>query len=543
MKERILKAHTNIPSKNLANYIEQGIISFTELRNAGLSETKETEIKEILNSRELELWHECQESNKLEDYNYYLNLYPNGLHLEKALSAINRIDNALWEKASSSLSEEDLHEYSNSFPEGNHIDECNDYLNDLPWLQTCLRNTIPDYETYIQQFPGKHDREAQDAINSLNDKKDWNDACSMGNSNAYRTYLDNHPNGNHSNEAYQRIQANAGRDELINNLQNDPNFYTSEQIQEQINNNVASWDDIKDVFGEEKTNAIANFQTYSFLPHDKKAPDRLIEDSTEVYFWGTPYSGKTCALGAILSSLQKKGIFTPLDCASRNYMDHLTNIFVNDGIIILPSNTPEGSIQEMRMDITDKKKKSHYITFVDLAGELFRHVYYIRHGLPVDDEADESINTVSNYLKDRRNKKIHFFVVEYGAHSKEWDGLRMVNYLDNMIGYLQSEKILTKSTVGVYILVTKCDKINCDKDERPKEAYNYIRNYLPSFYNTLERTCEKSGIKDLKVMSFSIGDVFAQKLCKFESNDTDKIIEKLILNTHPRGGFTDFFRK
>ena len=148
-----------------------------------------------------------------------------------------------------------------------------------------------------------------------------------------------------------------------------------------------------------------------------------------------------------------------------------------------------------------------------------------------------------SYLKNRKNNKIHFFVVEYGAHEKKWDGLNMSNYLSCMIQYLKNEKVFTKSTVGVYVLVTKCDKMDCAKEDRPRLAHEYVKQEFAAFWNTLEMTCKNAAIKDLKTLAFSIGDVFAQQLCVYDGEDTNKVIDKLLTKTPKMGRFTDIFRQ
>lgn len=65
---------------------------------------------------------------------------------------------------------------------------------------------------------------------------------------------------------------------------------------------------------------------------------------------------------------------------------------------------------------------------------------------------------------------------------------------------------------------------------------------MPSFWTNLEDTCKKANVGDLKVLSFSVGDVFAKNLCKFDATDTTKVIEKLITKTNAEGGFWDWLR-
>ena len=461
--------------------------------------------------------------------------------MEQAQAKIDEFDDAKWNEAQSQLSSNTLNDYIGCFPNGKHVDECNGLLCDLPWLETKRKNTIEAYNQYMQQYPGKHDAEAQMAILSIQDDNTWNDACAANSSSAYRLYLSYFPEGKHKDEALMRVNSGAAGGQFLNALQYDQNAFTADEIQEKVGNGVATWDDIQNVMGSEKTYAIQNFQMPALLPN-AIAPDSLQGNTTEVYFWGTPGSGKTCALGTILSSATRAGIIEPLQCSGLHYMNLLSNIFIGNDCCTLPDSTNVTNIQEMVMKLTDEKRHQHKLTLIDLAGELFRSVYKVNNHLQVDDSNCQVLDKAMSYLKNRKNNKIHFFVVEYGAHEKKWEGLNMSNYLSCMIQYLKNEKVFTKSTVGVYVLVTKCDKMDCAKEDRPRLAHEYVKQEFAAFWNTLEMTCKNAAIKDLKTLAFSIGDVFAQQLCVYDGEDTNKVIDKLLTKT-PSIRFTDIFRQ
>ena len=545
-KEKILNACRNggnsIPNENLLNYINSEVVSFDELKNAGLSDEKAEYITQALESEETNLWNEATSNGTLDAYMAYIDSSKLRCHMEQAQAKIDEFDDAKWNEAQSQLSSNTLNDYIGCFPNGKHVDECNGLLCDLPWLETKRKNTIEAYNQYMQQYPGKHDAEAQMAILSIQDDNTWNDACAANSSSAYRLYLSYFPEGKHKDEALMRVNSGAAGEQFLNALQYDQNAFTAYEIQEKVGNGVVTWDDIQNVMGGEKTYAIQNFQMPALLPN-AIAPDSLQGNTTEVYFWGTPGSGKTCALGTILSSATRAGIIEPLQCCGLHYMNLLSNIFIGNDCCTLPDSTDVTNIQEMVMKLTDEKKHQHKLTLIDLAGELFRSVYKVNNHLQVDDSNCQVLDKAMSYLKNRKNNKIHFFVVEYGAHEKKWDGLNMSNYLSCMIQYLKNEKVFTKSTVGVYVLVTKCDKMDCAKEDRPRLAHEYVKQEFAAFWNTLEMTCKKAAIKDLKTLAFSIGDVFAQQLCVYDGEDTNKVIDKLLTKTPSICWFTDFFRQ
>jgi len=540
-QQRILKSCKGIPVNNLVNYIKKGVVSFSQLIDAGLPEDKAKGIRDAMAAEDEATWTNACNANTVEAYQGYLELYGEGNHALDAADKLLALDDEEWSYAERNISEKALKDYMAKFPSGFHISECRNLLSDLPWLRAKERNTLAAYQEYSMRFPGQHTAEINQLITNINDDKDWDNACAVGDSNAYKLYLNQHPNGKYSNDAYSRIQMSAGRDNFLEDLRMDPNSHDAYDIQQSVENNIASWYDISQIFGDEKTAAIKDFITPSPLPSGIP-PQALQGDSTEVYFWGTPSSGKTCALGSIISSVQAGGIFEPLQCSGYDYMTRLSNIFTNR-ICTFPDSTAVDNIQEMRLKLRDAKGKNHTLTLIDLAGELFRSAYFKQQNMFLAQQNADTLDTAISYLKNETNKKIHFFVVEYGAHNQEWEGLRMVNYLDNMIGFLKNEKIFRKSTVGVYVLVTKCDMIPCSTADRPQKAFEYVTQQLPSFWNTLKATCEKAGVGDLKVLSFSVGDVFAKNLCIFNRKDTDKVVDKLLVKTRAEGGMWDWLRK
>ena len=180
-KEKILNACRNggnsIPNENLLNYINSEVVSFDELKNAGLSDEKAEYITQALESEETNLWNEATSNNTLDAYMDYIDRSKLGRHIGVAQTKIDEFDDAKWNEAQSQLSSNTLNDYIGCSPNGKHVDECNGLLCDLPWLETKRKNTIEAYNQYMQQYPGKHDAEAQMAILSIQDDNTWNDAC------------------------------------------------------------------------------------------------------------------------------------------------------------------------------------------------------------------------------------------------------------------------------------------------------------------------------------------------------------------------------
>ena len=541
-QEKILKGVATIPSKNLVNHIIEGIVTKEQvaerLQELAKGE-KILEIENLLDAFDDEEWGKAVETNSPSSYTAYLDKFPNGRHSIECRSKLDELDEQLWLSLQNDISETTLVQYKNFFPKGRHIDECETLLGDLPWLEAKRLDTIIGYTDYMAQYPGKHDTDARQAIANIEDDNDWRNTLAAGNSEAYQAYLQKHPTGKHAQQAQNALNASAGRDKIINDLKENRNAYTPLELQREVGNLVITWEDLSEVFGKDELEAIKKYKLPTNLPYGDP-PQKLEEGPTEVYFWGTPSSGKTCALGAILSAANKYGIFTIYKTpgSGGRYRDLLSNIFDSKGICVFPEGTPDTSIQQMIFTIRDNKGKEHLITFVDLAGELFRSMYYkINDEQYFEDNFDsaqkQALDCTLSYLNDLTNKKIHFFIVAYGEERQRWRGedIFMVDFLKTTMKYLDDNRVLQKGTNGVYILVTKCDNMPCPPEQRAAYAEKYVKENMIAFYESVRNICEDAGVRDFKIIPFSVGDVFAQKLCKFKSDNTDNVLNILISKT------------
>ena len=88
--------------------------------------------------------------------------------------------------------------------------------------------------------------------------------------------------------------------------------------------------------------------------HQKKL-DKIHKQSTEIYFWGIPSSGKSCALGAILSVAASGKVAHSMDADTESqgygYMTKLINLFQNGEIGTLMEGTSVDSFYEMGFDL------------------------------------------------------------------------------------------------------------------------------------------------------------------------------------------------
>lgn len=513
-KEQIISRCNSLPDSTLVYYISQGHVRLDELRDLLRPDRYDTLYKIFFHEEE-DAWQRAVQSNNVGEYEKYLQDYPDGEHAEEAIDLIAAVRESEMQ-ASAGDGEETV-------------------VLDPDWYQAQRANTVQAYMQYKKRHPGMHQQEVDSALDTLRDNDDWARAIAENNIDAYKNYLELHPTGMYTAQAHEYIFQTEQAEAIVNDLMVDPNAHKAEDIRDLMMNNQLSFDSIATVLSPIKAQAIQAFYPPAPLIDPSKAvtfPPQLQQGSTEVYFWGTPSSGKTCALGALLSAAENRYSLDKQECESYDYMTKLANVFkINNGLCNLPPGTASDRIEEMVFRILDQKGKRHRMTLIDIAGEIFRSIYLARNNMFLSNENAKTLSQLMNYLEDNGNNKIHFFVVEYGAHDRMWEGLTMKNYLESCATYLQSGNIIRKNTNGVYIIVTKCDKMQCPPEEMPARALEYVQTHLDSFYKNMRETCLNAGIGDFKVISFTIGDVFAQQLAVYNDNCTDKVLDVLLRKT------------
>lgn len=282
--------------------------------------------------------------------------------------------------------------------------------------------------------------------------------------------------------------------------------------------------------------------------------DKIGNLSTEVYFWGIPASGKTCAIGALLSMAFKTDLdrlqqFKEGACQGRQYMSRLTEMFPYDpregvpaNVMPLPSGTPVKYTYEMFFELTDKKRNVYPITFIDMAGELVRCMYKKNKGEQLSTEEEAALQTVTNVLKDNRtaNQKLHFFVLEYGGEHRRYEGVSQTRYLLSAIDYLsnidagggQRFNVFESKTDAIYLLVTQVDKAGQDDDCLASHVRSYMNG--PQSYNSianqLQNICQTYHINGgrLAVLLFSLGEVCFKDYCRFNPRFTRNALQTLL---------------
>ena len=186
------------------------------------------------------------------------------------------------------------------------------------------------------------------------------------------------------------------------------------------------------------------------------------------------------------------------------------------------------------------------VSIIEVSGMVCNAIHMAMHNVELSDKEKSEIEQVKQYIESRKSVKIHFFATEYRysrKNSKDKDTPEAI--LTSLVDFWK-RKISFVNTIGAYVLVTKCDKIlnvgkicsdsllpTRDNNTTPRHAYEYVKEHLPSFWIHLKEVCNERHIRNVRTVSFSVGEVFAQDLCRFDGRDAEKVIN-LIVSTASR---------
>lgn len=152
-------------------------------------------------------------------------------------------------------------------------------------------------------------------------------------------------------------------------------------------------------------------------------------------------------------------------------------------------------------------------------------------GEQLRDDQQQALETLHNILFSNRsnNNKIHFFVVEYGAEKRLFNGLPQAEYLNSAAAHLNNMGLFDSNTDAIYVLISKVDNASY-KGSLDDHLLKYMtKNYL-GFYNNLLRICKEHNINNgrVNIIPFSIGEVCFKDYCLFDATSAAKVVDLFI---------------
>lgn len=514
-KDDLIDHPRTYSAKGLADYIKSGFVTMDELKEGGqLSSGLRKEVERLIENSEEEDWAEALKTNTSDSYQHYLDVYQEGQYRDEARSKKHELEQGAAdrqaEKDWSTVNLNDLEALSrfrDSHPNDPHLAECTSKIQVLE-QQAYLGTGVEQLVEKIHEI---------DADSSIMNKADTDISV---------------------------IQQTT-REDLLGALKKDPNLLYSSVIRKLLNQSVITIGDLSYIGINQKfINEL--FKVGSPIPSVNLRPLNAIDkECTEIYFWGIPSSGKTCALGGILSAAGNgkiaKTIYMNNGCQGYGYMNWLSNIFHADNVSHLPGSTGFTQTCEMGFDLVDQKGKTHPITLVDTAGELFSAMFW--HDADpskLTEQQQNHLQTVTDILDNNRstNRKIHFFVIEYGAEKRLYEGLPQETYLKAAVEYIKKTGILDRDTDAIYVILTKSDNAERDGLEDFDDIKAYINNNYASFYNGLVKLSEDDEINGghVDIIPFTLGEVCFRDFCLFDDQDSQEVVKTILERSYANEG-------
>lgn len=499
----------------LIEYIKSDIVTFDELceeTDGYFPASVRKAVEQKLAGSEDEDWDSTKDSRDIEALERYLSSYPNGLHRDEARSLIRQIQEAInrtesfntWDSVDKN-SIPSLRKYCDEYPDDIHVIEAKKIINKLR----------------KEEFIGFDIEALVRKIKNLQTNKDVIDLYSE----IYKTivgYLD---------------RGKIKHSDLLEMIKTDPNILRPSVIDMLLDNGYLDYDDF-DRLGIDNAfiRHLVSGASLQGFPIPKKM-DKINKLSTEIYFWGIPSSGKSCALGAVLSIAGNgrvaKSMSLDNDCQGYGYMTRLAALFKSDNsVVTLPERTSIYATYEMGFDLEDENDAVHPLTCIDFAGELLRCMYKSDAGEDMSEDEMESLDTLTRVLIDNRtkNRKIHFFVLEYGGDDRKYQGLTQNVYLGGALRYIERTGIFKDDTDAIYLMISKVDKANASRGQLSEILKEYITQIYGGFYNGLVKISKDCEINNgvVEIIPFSLGKVCFGDYCLFDEKPAANVVRKLL---------------
>lgn len=379
-KDNILDNLTEYSPRELAEYVDKGIVTWKDMRETGdLTPNLRKEIEEQIAQVENEVWERTLAKGTKVAFQSYLSSYPSGKYVDSARDRIAAL-----------LSED------------NKIQIEDDW-------GTLDKTDIEILRKFIRENPSNfHVTEARAKINELQREKRRGNGTRLVISAIRDGYNSNRPDLKIPEllDTYLKANRISSRDIAIV-IGDDNNIMEAEIVQSLCNEGIIEYDDLENISGIDAifVDKLIEFQSSDVpdLPPAKPL-EAIKKDYTEVYFWGIPSSGKTCALGAIMSAAKNgtnvKAMHPDGNCQGAAYMMQLADLFDPETVSVLPPRTDVQDTYEMRFTLVGEDGREHKLAFVDLSGELFTCMHLKASGLPFErQEQADAINTLDPQIR------------------------------------------------------------------------------------------------------------------------------------------------
>ena len=428
-----------------------------------------------------------------------------------------------------------------------------DFLKTHQDVETAIntKQTVSDIERLLQRTSlSVFDRNRlEQRLNQLKDEEELNVFNEAKTTKLLDEFINRYPSSSRIDEAHAKMnklrvtevdERNALIDGIIKNIHNANHKVIIEKYGEDVLRTVCekvelNYDDVKNIRTVELDNSGDKPENLSDIP----------ENNTDIFFWGLPSSGKSCAMASIFNTIRKE--YTMGDPEKGKifgapYRDSLSGIFNNDGIGYLPSSNAAFINDTHYMNFALKKRnseKSINVSFLEISGEIFKYFYTLTYdsNAPRPQDIEPTLDLLNSILESK-NPKIHFFFIDYQQESDQkgiiGSSETQSDYLNAAATYFnRNNDIFKYHTLSIHIVITKADLL--PGIDKKTEAEDFLNARFGGFVDNIKRLKKKNNISNPTVVfPFTIGDVYFNKLCRLNRQDPKKIVDKLLEEIKPK---------
>lgn len=432
-------------------------------------------------------------------------------------------------------------------------------IDELMWtvITTSSFIKIDKLLKYVETMPnGKHIDEARIAIEGYSK---WEYVKKTGDIIEMKQFIDNNPESPFFLEA-QNIFYDLKEKEL-ENMKKKPAVYSCDKLQAFFNAGVFDLDElIREGLMTERSWKTTKENWRNRLPKIDQRENPNIsapEGSTDIFFFGTPSTGKTCLLMGLAGANGSKYTLEVSGGGGGKYVSDLA-LYVKNGIT--PGSTFGNFVTVIKGEIIEQKTKGaiyHPVNFIEMSGEEFA----VRIADNDENEVSfENMGTGATRLLMNNNRKVFFIIVdptklmvefEYRPPVRDDNGNIMrdsegeiirgepktiiysqdiiINKLTSLFTLKENASIMERVD-AIHFIVTKADVLGDLKKERLEEAKKLLLDdYGASISQVKDYVWRSQRINrtteyKVKAFTFSLGRFYLDDIFELNQKDTIDLI-------------------
>ena len=349
---------------------------------------------------------------------------------------------------------------------------------------------------------------------------------------------------------------------VLSDMRESPEKFKSSDIQAYLTHGIFTGDDLisNGILTEEALNIILNAPNIPLVSAGIEPGTQTQADTTDIYFFGVPSSGKTCVLAGLLGSQKWYNIDLALYNAG-NYVNYL-DLTRRHGIV--PRGTDSNFVALINAAVANPNdpKDIHVVNLIDMAGEDFA-TKMVSNPDGIITFEDMGIGVTD--LMSNTNRKVFFFIIDPSADGMIQLTLRdsqgnpmldangmpikvptsqdlLVRKMISMLQQPENSRVLTYVDT-IHFIMSKADMLG-GRVNRDQTAVEVFRQNYQTCLNSLISLCQQYGINSATsgrpvLHTFSLGQFYIGGVYQYDPTDSDKMTEVIrqVSRGHRQRGF------